>query len=505
MPSIFISYRRADSISITGRIYDRLVAAFGEKRVFKDVDDIPIGADFRRVLQNEVGACDVLLVIIGQRWLNVTDDEGDRRLDDPDDFVRIEVEYGLQRDDLIVIPVTVNGASLPKAAQLPEGLRELVFRNGAVVRDDPDFNRDVARLINQLKQLPARKTRRTGGAVPRSRLPLVLGAALLLVLLAVGLLALLSSLTPPGEPQDGTRQVAAETSATPDTEAATAASAEQTSPAQATTAVPTEADAPPTAAAALPGDYLDAQLDTRMSYINVRAEPQPAADVLGIVPDGAQVRYLADSRTGDDWFYVQYEDLAGWVNGAYALLLECFVADGYDAPVGTEEERRSTQIWPGEWRDASVFGELYFVGTPSEAVVIGADLNIGSPYEDLGEPVYAIASGEVTFAGELPVWGNVIVIRHDPLYTCDGEVYFSRYGHVGEVLVSAGERVQRGQQITSIGDGEGRYVPHLGLDLSQTSILEIDPGYFPGADFDAALANFIDSRAFIEGHRPPGS
>ncbi len=151
MPRIFISYRRADSITITGRIYDRLVAEYSDRNVFKDVDDIPLGADFRRVLDEEVGSCDVLLVIIGPQWLTL-EENGQRRLDNPDDFVRIEVEAGLNRNDVLVIPVLVKGAGMPSSADLPPTMRELAYRNGAVVRDDPDFHRDMNRLIKQINE-----------------------------------------------------------------------------------------------------------------------------------------------------------------------------------------------------------------------------------------------------------------------------------------------------------------------------------------------------------------
>ncbi len=148
-PRIFISYRRSDSIAITGRLYDRLSAAFGEDNVFKDVDKIPLGVNFKQVLDSEVASCDVLLIIIGPEWARVSDKHG-RRLDDPDDFVRIEVEAGLRRDDVLVIPVLVNNASMPTVEQLPGGLNDLIYRNAATVRNDPDFNRDVQWLINQI-------------------------------------------------------------------------------------------------------------------------------------------------------------------------------------------------------------------------------------------------------------------------------------------------------------------------------------------------------------------
>lgn len=152
MPRVFISYRRTDTITISGRIYDRMVAAFGEPNVFKDVDNIPIGHDFRAVLHYEVGKSDVLLLVIGPGWVNASDEQGQRRLDDPNDFVRIEAETALTRDDILLIPVIVQGASVPKEAQLPPSLRELPYLNAAFVRDDPDFNHDIKKLIEHISR-----------------------------------------------------------------------------------------------------------------------------------------------------------------------------------------------------------------------------------------------------------------------------------------------------------------------------------------------------------------
>lgn len=151
MPRIFISYRRADSSTFTGRIYDRLLAAFGDAQVFKDVDDIPAGVDFRRVLDEAVSSSDVLLAVIGPNWIHSTGEGGQRRLDDPNDFVRIELESALARPDMRVIPVLVGGAKMPTAAELPASLHDLPYRNAVVVRDDPDFNRDIERLVKQIR------------------------------------------------------------------------------------------------------------------------------------------------------------------------------------------------------------------------------------------------------------------------------------------------------------------------------------------------------------------
>lgn len=162
MPRIFISYRRADSRKDVGRIYDRLVDAFGKENIFKDVDSIPLGKDFREVLREAVAQCDVLLAIIGRHWLDIKDENGNRRLDDPGDFVRIEIESGLQRDSCLVIPVLVDNAILPRADALPTDLRELTFKNATVVRDDPDFHNDVTRIIRELSRIsesePSSKT-----------------------------------------------------------------------------------------------------------------------------------------------------------------------------------------------------------------------------------------------------------------------------------------------------------------------------------------------------------
>ena len=148
--TIFISYRRRTSIDITGRIYDRLATHFGENSVFKDVDSIPFGVNFRNHLEQEVSHCPVLLAVIDPHWLEVPDDLGRPKLTNPADWVRIEIETALQRDRL-VIPVLVGGARLPDETALPEGLKALAYRQSAQVRCDPDFHRDMDRLIHRIE------------------------------------------------------------------------------------------------------------------------------------------------------------------------------------------------------------------------------------------------------------------------------------------------------------------------------------------------------------------
>jgi hypothetical protein len=143
---ILISYRRADSADVTGRIYDRLAQRFGKDLIFKDVDSIPLGLDFREHVSDVVGRCNLLLVVVGDQWLSASDPGGARRLDDPKDMVRIEIEAALQRR-IPVVPVLVRGASVPEENELPPSLAGLAYRNGIKIRSDPDFHRDMDRLI----------------------------------------------------------------------------------------------------------------------------------------------------------------------------------------------------------------------------------------------------------------------------------------------------------------------------------------------------------------------
>jgi hypothetical protein len=154
---IFISYRRADSADVTGRIYDRLAGHFGESAIFKDVDSIPAGIDFKEHLEKAVGKCRIFLVVIGDEWLEARDSLNNNRLQDPRDFVRIEIEAALNRN-IRIIPLLVRGASMPAEEQLPPSLRKLVYRNAIPVRPDPDFHRDMDRLISAISEYVTKKS-----------------------------------------------------------------------------------------------------------------------------------------------------------------------------------------------------------------------------------------------------------------------------------------------------------------------------------------------------------
>src|SRR5882672_9541654 len=125
---IFINYRRGDDPGNTGRLFDRLEEVFPRDKLFMDVDSIPPGRDFVRVLEEQVAQCHVLLAIIGKGWLDARDHQGARRLDKPDDFVRIEIASALKQDKL-VIPVLVHDARMPRPDELPEDIRPLARRN----------------------------------------------------------------------------------------------------------------------------------------------------------------------------------------------------------------------------------------------------------------------------------------------------------------------------------------------------------------------------------------
>jgi hypothetical protein len=148
-PTVFISYRRSDSADITGRIYDRLAQRFGDEHVYKDVDTIPLGVDYRKHLDGLVSKCDALVAVIGREWLTTPGVDA-RRLSDPRDLVRIEIAAALARG-IPVVPVLVGGASIPDERELPEDLRDLSYRNGIQVRPDPDFHKDLDRLIAGLE------------------------------------------------------------------------------------------------------------------------------------------------------------------------------------------------------------------------------------------------------------------------------------------------------------------------------------------------------------------
>jgi TIR domain len=126
---VFISYRRDDSAGYAGRVRDRLERELGRDLLFMDVDAIPLGTNFTKVLHEEVAKCGVLLAVIGPNWLDARDEHGNRRLDDPNDFVRIEIAAALQRD-IPVIPILLEGARIPRPTSYPKTSKSLRYVTG---------------------------------------------------------------------------------------------------------------------------------------------------------------------------------------------------------------------------------------------------------------------------------------------------------------------------------------------------------------------------------------
>jgi hypothetical protein len=148
---IFVSYRREDASYPAGRLYDRLQSRFTAEKLFMDVDSLAPGVDFVEALVRSVGGCDVLIAVIGKRWLSSSDEEGNRRLDNPEDFVRVEVATALKRG-IRVIPVLVEGAPMPRSRELPDDLKALVRRNALEVSHNR-FSADSERLIAAVEQV----------------------------------------------------------------------------------------------------------------------------------------------------------------------------------------------------------------------------------------------------------------------------------------------------------------------------------------------------------------
>ncbi len=155
MPRITISYRRDNSGVITGRIFDRLATHFGRDSVFRDIDSIPPGADFREHINHVLDESDILLAIVGPKWLGTRG--GQTRLDDEADPVRVEIETGL-RKKMPVIPVLVLRAAMPRASQLPDTVRDFAYRHAVQIDAGQDFDVHSARLIRAMDRILRQKS-----------------------------------------------------------------------------------------------------------------------------------------------------------------------------------------------------------------------------------------------------------------------------------------------------------------------------------------------------------
>jgi formylglycine-generating enzyme required for sulfatase activity len=190
MPKIFISYRRLDSAAEARLVYKELEAVFGKENIIKDVHNFRLGRDFRQEITDGVNACDIMLVLIGEDWLTILN----QRINNPDDWVRYEVSLGLNRSQMQVIPVVLGQAQLPAATQLPSQLHNLAYLGAAKLRDDPDFEADMQRLIKFIQAFilpnptPAPSSRPKPSPMSKLNLPLVgsfVGILAIIIILSI--------------------------------------------------------------------------------------------------------------------------------------------------------------------------------------------------------------------------------------------------------------------------------------------------------------------------------
>jgi len=217
MSRIIISYRRADSAAISGRIFDRLASHYGDDAVFMDIDKIPFGTDFRDHIRKVLAGGDILLAVSGPIWLGKTAD-GTSRIKDEADPVRVEIESAL-RQKTRIIPVLVEGASMPGVADLPDALRDFAYLNAAPIDVGRDFRAHMDRLIRSIDDVlgpvratPAQAGKRRSGA----RVALITLSIIALVLIGGATFTLLAPMP------EATKQPAPESTATLPSPATTA-------------------------------------------------------------------------------------------------------------------------------------------------------------------------------------------------------------------------------------------------------------------------------------------
>ena len=177
MALIFMSYRREDSAGYAGRLHESLERRLGEGEVFRDVDALEPGQDFVEAITARLRSCRACLVLIGREWRDAADSSGRRRLEQENDYVRLEIATALARPDVLVVPVLVEGMAMPAAEELPESIRALSRRHATSLRDET-WDADVDRLVGALRKGHDQPRRRTAAS-------LLKGAIVVLIVLAV--------------------------------------------------------------------------------------------------------------------------------------------------------------------------------------------------------------------------------------------------------------------------------------------------------------------------------
>ena len=312
---IAISYRREDSTPVAGRLHDRLQADFGKGNVFMDFDSIPYGVDFREQIRQTLKRAKVVIAVIGPTWFGGRG-KGNRRIDDPADFVRLEIAIALQRG-IPVIPVLIDNTPMPQVDNLPDDLSGLAFRNALILDTGVDFHHHADRLIAGIRELmndplnadtisfavtpaPKKKEQKISSSVvdPERRKELIGGSVVIVVLITIaGWYFFVRPSRPKNPPvlpltiaTPAPAPVLAETPVIAPTAMATATFAPTATPFAATTPVPVPIPTP----APLP--------------------PAPADN--GITDDEVQAfvaaHYQATERKDLDYLLSQYDDLVDY-------------------------------------------------------------------------------------------------------------------------------------------------------------------------------------------------
>lgn len=191
MPKLLISYRRSDSDAMAGRIRDNLAAYYGNESVFIDVDNIPFGTDFREHIRKAFGDHDLMIAVVGQKWLGAKRG-GRARILEETDPVRVEIEMALKQN-MPIVPVLVNNARMPKPEELPEALKDFSFRNAAEVESGRDFRQHMDRLIRSIDGILGLRPSVGGKAASSAKMAntkyWITGAVALVIIAAFGVFA----------------------------------------------------------------------------------------------------------------------------------------------------------------------------------------------------------------------------------------------------------------------------------------------------------------------------
>jgi TIR domain len=337
MAKIIVSYRRSDSSASSGRIFDRLVARYGDDSVFMDIDNIPFGTDFREHIKGALAQCDILIAVIGPRWAGASAD-GKQRIDDAADPVRVEVESAL-KGGIPVLPVLVDGATMPGDTQLPDGLKELAFINAAPVDMGRDFRQHMERLIRSMDGILAA---RSGGVPPdpalqavateppkaapkgASRRPLWASLAALVVIVGGGAVLVPQFLSTKSSPPESTAPRSAPSSQPGEFPPAPAPPPPQfnptadSKPATAPVAPGSEPSPTPSPAPAPPKTYR-VLATVSEGKLNMRGGPGTKYPLVYALPAGTTGISIGKCRMPDDggakaWCEANWRTYSGWVS-----------------------------------------------------------------------------------------------------------------------------------------------------------------------------------------------